>query len=516
MSEVLDWIMLLAVCVGSGLAAVMFLKPATRTKGWGNALLSTGEAEDPIWLFDGQTLLDATDTGRELLGHGSEGQDWVRLKQALTDRFPTFPNSPGSLVPGAPLTIPTTREDDATQLHASLQDGIIRVHVQPKTHCSWTDARMQETEHELDMLRSYLHHAPHPMWKVEDDNRVSWANEAYQRLFETVQGAPFDLDRPLFSAVPQGPNQTSRKRQCLAIADTGRTLWFDVTCTQHETSCIYSATDIDAVVSAEIAQRNFVQTLAKTFAQLSAGLAIFDRNGQLALFNPALIDLTSLPADFLSARPTILSFFDRLRENRMVPEPKNYNSWRQQMADLVEAASDGRYQETWSLPSGSVYQVSGRPHPDGAIAFLLEDITAEVTLTRRFRSDIELNQSVLNQVDDAIVVFSATGVLGLCNAAYRALWSVDPDASFADTTVLDATRHWQSSCKATPISGEVRDFIGSTENRTKWSGMITLKDDRWVHCTVSPVQNGGTMIRFQVQWTDQPAPLAPKRQDSFV
>lgn len=68
---------------------------------------------------------------------------------------------------------------------------------------------------------------------------------------------------------------------------------------------IYHAVDVNAVVKSEIAQRNFVQTLAKTFAQLSIGLAIFDRNGQLALFNPALIDLTELPAEFLSGRPTL-------------------------------------------------------------------------------------------------------------------------------------------------------------------------------------------------------------------
>jgi len=55
-----------------------------------------------------------------------------------------------------------------------------------------------------------------------------------------------------------------------------------------------------------MAQRNFVQTLTKTFAQLSIGLAIFNRERQLVLFNPALIDLTALPADFLTGRPHLL------------------------------------------------------------------------------------------------------------------------------------------------------------------------------------------------------------------
>ena len=97
----------------------------------------------------------------------------------------------------------------------------------------------------------------------------------------------------------------------------------------------------DAEVRAEHSLRQFIQTLTKTFADLPIGLAIFDRERQLALFNPALVDLTSLGAEFLSARPTLFSFLDRLREARMIPEPKNYNTWRQQMAELEQAAASG-------------------------------------------------------------------------------------------------------------------------------------------------------------------------------
>jgi PAS domain-containing protein len=285
-------------------------------------------------------------------------------------------------------------------------------------------------------------------------------------------------------------------RTSISVADSQRGVWFDVTKVEHGDAGLFYATEINAVVNAEIAQRNFVQTLAKTFAHLSIGLAIFDRNRQLALFNPALIDLTALPADFLSARPDLLSFFDRLRDNRMMPEPKNYASWRLQMTELQEAAADGRYQETWSLPSGSVYSVSGRPHPDGAVAFLIEDITAEVTLTRRFRSELELGQSVLDQLDDAIAVFSSGGVLTLSNNSYRQMWGVDPDGSFVEMTVLDATRDWQNACQATPVWGDLRDFVWRQELRAEWWGQIALNDGSPMTCWVHPIQGGATLVRF--------------------
>ena len=132
----------------------------------------------------------------------------------------------------------------------------------------------------------------------------------------------------------------------------------------------------------------------------------------------------------------MLSFFDQLRENRRMPEPKNYLNWRQEIADVIAAATDGRYQETWSLETGQTYSVKGRPHPDGATAFLIEDISAEVTLTRNFRAELELGQSLLDTLDDGLAVFSASGILTFSNAAYRNLWQQKPEAAFADVTAL--------------------------------------------------------------------------------
>jgi len=67
----------------------------------------------------------------------------------------------------------------------------------------------------------------------------------------------------------------------------------------------------------------FVQTLTKTFCPAVRSVAIFDTQKILVLFNPALIDLTGLGAQFLSARPEIQTFFDKLRENVKIPNPKN-------------------------------------------------------------------------------------------------------------------------------------------------------------------------------------------------
>jgi PAS domain-containing protein len=303
---------------------------------------------------------------------------------------------------------------------------------------------------------------------------------------------------PLFPEVPPPSLPGQRTRVQARTPNKDQKLWFDVSTVDMEGGKLGYAVDINAVVDAEIAQRNFVQTLAKTFAQLSIGLAIFDRNRQLALFNPALIDLTTLQADFLSSRPTLTSFFDRLRDLRVMPEPKDYASWRQQISDLAQAAADGRYRETWSLPSGSVYSVWGRPHPDGAVAFLFEDISAEVTLTRRFRADLEMNQSIMDHLDQAIVVFAQNGSVCFSNQAYQALWKTDPENSFAQVTVEDMTRLWQAQCAPTPVWGDLREFVARTEQRASWRARVSLRDGTPLQCKVQPIHNGATMVSFDM------------------
>ncbi|MHA6264257.1 PAS-domain containing protein [Arenibacterium sp. CAU 1754] len=489
-----EWSILAVTCLFTAGIAVYWLAPRAAA-GSNNPRRISRSA---VWLFDGEDVMDATTNARPALNNRPV-YDWQGLSNALSGRFSGFPRTQDSVRQKGPIVLAADNPDDPGQLTCEWLDGVVRVELLGEpigTGDTVTNSTISTLRRGLDTLQSAVNQTPYPIWRVGASGKVIWCNAAYGDLCRKLGYPVEDRHNSLFTISPDDPGQDGKRRMSVSDQGSGRKLWFDVSVVRHEQNCLCYAVDVNAVVEAEVAQRNFVQTLAKTFAQLSIGLAIFDRNRQLALFNPALIDLTALPADFLSARPNLLSFFDRMRDQRMMPEPKNYNSWRHQMAELVEAASDGRYQETWSLASGSVYSVTGRPHPDGAIAFLIEDITAEITLTRRFRSDLELSQSILDQLDDAIAVFASDGSLTVTNAAYRDMWSVDPDNSFAQTTALDATRSWQDQCKATPVWGEIRDFVAARENRAEWWADVRLKSGTPLLCTVSPIQNGATMVVF--------------------
>nr|WP_249200324.1 PAS-domain containing protein [Thetidibacter halocola] len=299
--------------------------------------------------------------------------------------------------------------------------------------------------------------------------------------------------------LPEGGDRSEAPVRVNVDLTDGSRRWYEVAIRQTDLGLLHFAVSIDNLVEAELAQRNFVQTLTKTFAHLPIGLAVFDRDRRLVLFNPALVDLTRLPVDFLSARPNLMSFFDHMRENRMMPEPKNYVSWRERLTEVVSAARDDRYCETWNLPSGLTYKITGRPHPDGAVAFLIEDISAEITLTRRFRSELEMTQSVIDCFEDAVAVFSQLGILTFCNRAFREMWKCDPDSAFVEMSIADATAGWQRDCAPNAAWPDLEDFVLTLRDRSAWTFSLRLKSGGQLLCTVEPVSAGATMVRFSGQ-----------------
>ncbi|WP_299650830.1 PAS-domain containing protein [uncultured Tateyamaria sp.] len=481
---------LCAVVVG-----ILYLgrSPATATHD-----ASPGTSDPMSFLFDGVDLEHASHEAETTMQRSPDITDWQALKAGLNARFPGLPDE-GDIQTVETLTLQAARPDDSAVLRLHREDDMTRVEIDDHVSVdASTKHVMQSLASELDTLRLAAIAAPYPIWLVDQNQSITWRNTAYDTLERAVHGTDNNEVPVVFDFTPIDMTGKSSVRVPVKMDRNGTTEWYNVTATQAGSTTVFHAVDINAVIQAEVAQRNFVQTLAKTFAQLSIGLAIFDRNGQLALFNPALLDLTSLPAEFLSARPDMLSFFDRLRDNRVMPEPKNYGSWRQEISAMINAASHGSYHETWNLDTGHTYRVSGRPHPDGAIAFLIEDITAEISLTRNFRAELELGQSLMDTFEDALVVFSSAGVLTFCNASYREMWKLDPDNSFADVTIVDCLQAWQEKCVPDPAWGDMRDFVMKLGERAMWDAEVLHHQHGPLRAQVSPIASGATVIRFSV------------------
>ncbi len=475
-----DFILIFAVVLPTvmiGLWSV--LRPQKQTR-------HTVPADMPAILFRDGVIEHASETALEQFPIAIGSHNWADLHEILAPNYPGFPRDTSQQESGETVVSGTSGE---IRISWQPNGGSITFHGAPRTTVTAPDLE------ELELLRQVNDNLPFPAWKTDDAGTVNWHNDAYAALKNRLPAGTLDESGAIFElpALTEDPDSARVKLE-LEGADVPE--WFNVTRKPLCKGAIHHASSLTALIHAEEAQRDFVQTLAKTFAHLSIGLAIFNRNRQLALFNPALTDLTGLSASFLSPRPTIDSFFDAMRENRRMPEPKNYKTWRQRMADLISAAETGRFEETWTLETGQTYRVTGRPHPDGAIAFLIEDISAEISLTRNFRAELELGQSLVDTFEDALAVFSQTGVLTFSNKAYDLLWGFENNTSFADVTIIDAIRLWKEKTTPNPLWQDLQDAVMKLEDREEWDMPVCIKGETPMQCKVVPIASGATVVRF--------------------
>ena len=505
---ILTWLDLAAATAvalfGSGiLVLVMYwLERKARTIADGTENHLTG----PVFLFEGKTLIDATpDAKAMMVPHLDHMDEYTAALHVLSPHFPTLADavedadSRGMRIDGhgnEGLWLEVNRTGGLLRLAVNGQAGPREV---PMAEVIQQDVRLAE----LVMLRDMTRHSPQLIWQENSEGRLIWANHTYlefcDRVGATGQGAGTTWPGESLFPDLQDKLQTSAKavsRVSVGLSQEKAEQWFDVTSVKRPDGAMHFATDANAVVRADHDRRQFVQTLGKTFADLSIGLAIFNKRRELSMFNPALHEMTRLPINFLSQRPQLETVLDKLRETRMLPEPRNYASWREHFTAVEAAAKTGRYTEVWNLPDGQTFRVTGRPHPDGAFAFLFEDISAEVSLTRRFRSDIETSTAVLDTLPDAIAVFSNAGTMVMSNAAYADLWGDVSAEQVVPHELAAAARVWQAKSTATPVWDELQKFIRLLGPRRPWSDRIIMGDGKHMRCHANPIPGGMTMIRF--------------------
>lgn len=464
------------------------------------------EAEGSIsFLFDDEELVDATPRARSLLEDAdSLRSDWENFLTLLSARFPHLRSQCRDLASIGKRTI-NAKDGEPSWIVAEYWNGLARMTLVQGHDCPTEmiePLTAQAMEHELETLRSLGENSPQLIWKRDAEGVLIWANRAYIEMSESLFPKSKDDICPwppqdVFPDATVPPAQAPIvEMHRISIAGQPKPSWFEVTSLKRGTDTMYFGIDATAVVTSREAQQTFVQTLSKTFAQLSVGLAIFDERRQLVLFNPALADLTALPIDFLISKPALFAVLDRLRDTQMMPEPKNYADWQSQMIALEAAAKNGTYFENWMLPNGQTFRVTGKPHPNGAVAFLFEDISDEISLARRYRTQIDIHHAVLDKLDFAIAVFSPSGAMILANRAYRALWGTATETAVTEHTFLNEHSQWQRLAAPSPVWVKLQQTIDRGTPAPTWSETFFLADSGEFSCTYNALPDGNHQVSF--------------------
>lgn len=457
-----------------------------------------------VFLFRDEELVDCSDAAQQLLDtlepdpdSGGKTNPLDRLMRYFSQRFPDISGQLAQLGARGQLVLHSVEEQPRLVLKAQFNKGFVRLtltDVKAEGSLVAIDRFSYDTlKSEIETLRRATRHVPALIWQSDRSGNVVWANASYIAQLQSA-----DSEIALTWPLPDlfgGAADSGAER--LSIETQGATAWFAHTQVDLGARVMHFAAPIDLAVQSEAARRETLQTLTRTFASLQIGLALFDDERRLQVFNPALVDMTGLNPIFLAARPSFEQVLYALREARMLPEPKDFNNWRRDIIEMERAAESGEYAQEWCLEGGRTFHVTGRPQPNGAIALFIEDVTSEAALSRSFRAEIEMMHMVLDGLSEGIVTFSLSGQTLQANDAYTALWQSDPCRNLADEGLAQAIRLWSDQCEPTTFWARLAEFASGSDERARITASIAHKQDGPLTVTAQRLRGGNLMVLFR-------------------
>jgi hypothetical protein len=126
----------------------------------------------------------------------------------------------------------------------------------------------------------------------------------------------------------------------------------------------------------------------------------------------------------------------------------------------------------------------------------MEDISDEISLTRKFRSQIDTSMAVIDNLSTAVSVFSSSGSLIMANNAYRELWGTESDSSLTSHDFTDELASWERASAPSPVWMKLSDTLKRNGNSPPWQGSVWLDSHVELTCQYAPLLDGNHQITF--------------------
>lgn len=176
----------------------------------------------------------------------------------------------------------------------------------------------------------------------------------------------------------------------------------------------------------EKAKRGFAinqNTHLEILGVLGTAFAIFDNKTKLYFHNNSFKNMWQLEAEFLESAPTYLQFLEIIREKKMLPPVPDFKNYKEEEMSVFSGLVDTK-EDLLHLPDGRTLRRLRTLHPNGVI-FAFEDVSDRLATTRRLNDLTSLQQNILDNLNDAVVIFGANQRLKFYNRSYLRLWGLN-------------------------------------------------------------------------------------------
>ena len=363
---------------------------------------------------------------------------------------------------------------------------------------------------ELARLRLLIDALPVPVWRRDAGLNLTDCNDAYARAVEAPSlAATVAEGRELGAGVI--PNAGKGLAQSAAAHKQSMTRHYHVVVNgdrrllriteqplgnEEDPGMIGFAIDGTEVEELQYDLAQHVRTHAEVLENLSTAIAIFGPDTRLKFFNAAYLALVDLDEDWLWNEPSLPELLEKLREQRLLPEMVDFQSYRdsevKKFTDLMESEEDLLH-----LPDGKTLRRVTSPHPFGGLLYTLEDVTDTFAMERNYNTLIAVQRSTLDSLHEAVAVLGADGRLQLCNTAFADMWDIPPplpEESAHIAELIEAGRRFWGRGDDWP------DFkarmVGRITNHTGMNGKLARSDGSILEYAVTPLPDGGVMLTY--------------------
>jgi PAS domain-containing protein len=352
-------------------------------------------------------------------------------------------------------------------------------------------------------FRAAMDVLPIAAWIRDKTLALKWANQAFltaagattleQALTSNIALDHSEID--LAKAASEGHEFVDTRRYTV-IDGERRALDFSMR-RLPGTGVVGTAIDVSRAALAEAQLGLSADANTDMMDHVPAAIAVFDADQHLSQYNRPCSDLWGLPEEWLDTHPTESETLDRLREVRRLPEQPDFSAWKRKHRQLF-GGGGRQIDEFWHLPDGKSLRVTARPHLQGGVFLLFEDISDRLRLETALRTIEQVQQATLNTLEDGVAIFASDGRLKLHNSAFAKLWHFEDSELTHEPHLAVVARLAAERVGRDSLWDIVSASVTSSEPERfgEWS-RVCRSDGTIISLSLARLPDGATLVTFK-------------------
>lgn len=356
----------------------------------------------------------------------------------------------------------------------------------------------QEALQKAQSLKDLIDNLPYPVWMRTPEQKIILNNRKYDEYTEDNQNIADAESRAVAVEACIG-NRPKQKN--IYINQNGEHRCFEVTETPfHYEQNLDKLATVGTMVDIsnwDNLRRHLKQNQnahLEILASLGTAIAVFDADYKLSFYNQAFLRLTQGEESWLDEHPLYGAFLDYMREKRLLPEVPDYAYFRNEEHKQFTSITAPK-EDLLHLPDGRSLRRIRAPHLKGGLIFAFEDITDRLSARRDYNALVSVQQEILNNIEEAVLIFASDGKLKFYNQAYVSLWDADEvvlqkEPSFAE--ILETQRSFFS--RVSNWQELKKDIINHVFSSTTEAFSLNRGDGITIECFSSLLSNESIMV----------------------